>query len=870
MNKLLVIDGNSIINRAFYGIPLLSTKQGEFTNAVYGFLNIMNKFIDEIEPTHLAIAFDLPSPTFRHKMFDEYKGTRKGAPTELIPQFKLLRGLLDLMGIATISVEGYEADDILGTMAFNFEQKGFEVYIVSGDKDTLQLATNMTTIKLPKTSKGVTTVESYDYDKVVETYGVTPKQFIDVKAIMGDTSDNIPGVKGIGEKGALKLITEYGSIENIIENIEDVKPKGVKEKFSSNIELAKLSKVLATIDCHVEFELDDELLEMTDFYNEEAKAELIRLELKRFLPKNEKKKKTEYEIIDINNFELQYNNVEQIFIYFEEIDGNAYFGLSVNNNIYIDAINTFSDFVLANKDLLEDNNIKKVFFDYKQFTKKLIIENLKIEVNNYFDTSVAMYVVNPLFKKFDIETLSNEFLSVDLPNMEQLVGKGRTKIRFDEIDNEDKCKYIADRASVLKDSYDILTTKMKEMDACSLYDDIELQLIDVLVEMEANGIKIDIDNVKEFGVELDKRLEELTAEIYTLADEEFNINSPSQLGTILFEKLGLKGGKKTKTGFSTSADILEKIKYYHPIVPLILEYRNLSKLNSTYVHGLIACVQEDSKIHSEFNQKVTATGRISSQNPNMQNIPTRSDLGRKLRLAFVPSAEDKVFIGCDYNQIELRVIAHLANDKTLLNAFNEGLDVHAITASQVFGCDVSEVTQEQRSRAKVVNFGIIYGKSAFGLSQELNIPLKEAKEYIDKYFENFSDIKRYLDDCIQFTKDYGYSTTIFNRRRDNYQVNSSNFIERGIGERIAMNTPIQGSAADIMKIAMINVYKRLKKENLNAKLILQVHDELILECDKAEVEKVESLLKEEMENAADLDVKLAVSTSIGNSWYELK
>ncbi len=873
MNKILIIDGNSILNRGFYGIPVLTNSEGIYTNGVYGFLNIMFKFIEEVKPTHIAVAFDVKKPTFRHNIYKEYKGTRKGAPAELIPQFKLMREVLTKMKIQIFELEGYEADDILGTISKELEDT-FEVVVLSGDKDTIQLASKKTKIMIPKTSKGVTTTEVYDFDKVMEVFGVTPIEFIDVKALMGDTSDNIPGVTGIGEKGALKIIGEYKSIENAIENSDKVKPKRASENLQLEKEQAILSKTLATINREVPIKYKADDLKIENFYNDDAIDEFLRLGFKSLLPKdikpqNSLTKDLDCTIIDISTLSKTLEQSSELSIFTHIDNENVYVSISVENKNYIVDTTDFSTVATALKNVLENQDILKIFFDYKEFYILLMKNDLQINVKNFFDNSIAMYVINPLLKNYTVEELSWAFLNSELSPIDDHLGKGRKKKKFNELESDIINEYLSIRSYINLKAYSVLTEKLKEHDQSSLYYDIELPLATVLGKMEFYGFKVDVKQIEDFGKDLDQTIEKLTTEIYELAGEEFNINSPSQLGVILFEKLELKGGKKTKTGFSTSADILEKIKYYHPIVEKVLEYRGVAKLKSTYVQGLLDCVKDDSRIHSEFQQKVTATGRISSTNPNMQNLPIRSERGRNLRKGFITD-EDYCLVAGDYSQIELRVLAHLADDEVLIDAFNNDIDIHKLTASQVYHCNIEDVTPIERSNAKAVNFGIVYGISSFSLSQDIKVTKKEADAYIEKYFETYKGIKIYLDKIVESAETLGYATTILNRIRQIPELKSSNFIQRGFGKRIAMNTPIQGSAADIIKIAMINVDKRLEKEGLKSRLILQIHDELVIETLKSEKDIVVKLLNEEMEKALQLKVKLEVDVHCGDSMYDLK
>ncbi len=872
MNKIILIDGNSIINRAYYGLPILSNKQGEYTNGIYGFLNIITKYIEEVKPTHIAVAFDLKAPTFRHRMFDGYKGTRKKAPDELVQQFSTLKELLTAMKITHISLEGYEADDILGTLSRDFEKKGFECYILSGDRDTLQLATENTTILLPKTSKGVTTTEVYDDKAVMEKYGVTPTQFIDVKALMGDTSDNIPGVSGIGEKGATKIIAEYDTLENAIENYENVKPKRASENLNIEREKAIMSKVLATINCEVPLQYNEEDFSIKEFYNEESITILRRLEIKKYIPKDVSKQEVNatYTFVDINTALEKIAGKKELYFY-QFIDESVhYFTIFIENNCII-IKDPIMPLLYANiEDILQNSKIVKVFFDFKDFLYTTDVDDIYSKAKNIIDLSVGMYVVNPILKNYQIEEIAFDTLGIELNDITELLGKGKGKKKANELEENIIGDFLIRRSSLLPEIYNEIKSKIVENKQEKLFYDIEIPLISVLYEMEKNGITLDSEALESFGKELNEKLEILTNDIYALAGEEFNINSPSQLGVILFEKLGLKGGKKTKTGYSTSADVLEKLRFNSLIVDKVLEYRGLAKLSSTYVNGLIAVIGEDKKIHSNFNQKITASGRISSTNPNIQNIPIRTELGKNIRRAFVTSSDDYCFVAADYSQIELRVLAHLSKDEMLINAFNNNNDIHAITASQVFGVELENVTPLQRSSAKAVNFGIIYGMSSFSLAQDIKVTKKEADEYIANYFATYPNIKAYLDTSIQFAKDNGYIKTIFDRVRPVPEIKSNNFIQRGFGERIAMNSPIQGAAADIIKIAMVNVNNKLKTQQLKSKLILQIHDELIIEAHKDEVEQVTTILKEEMEKATNLLVKLDVDVNTGYNWAELK
>ncbi len=882
MKKLLVVDGNSIVNRAFFGIPLLANSKGEYTNAIFGFLNILFRFIEEEQPTHLAIAFDLPKPTFRHKMFNDYKGTRSGMRDELREQIPMLKQLLSKMNITMLEIEGYEADDILGTLAHKLENET-EVVIVSGDRDTLQLATEKTTILIPKTKAGKNIVERYNHNDIVELYGVTPTEFIDIKALMGDASDNIPGVPSIGEKTAMKIILEYKSVEKAIENAEIIKPKKASENLIEFKEQAIMSKELATIflDVPIEINLDEFIID--NMFTVEAYEEIKRLELKSLFKKFEggavsegvvENEVTEFETVTFENFLFiidELGKEKALFIHTEQFDGEIFVAITTENKNYLVVESDEYDKVaIANfLNLLFNLEVEKVFFDYK---KALLLQNIlnknTIIKNVVFDTVVAMYVVNPTKSSYGYNDIALDVLGKMYKSEEDFFGKGKSR---NTEDRQQVYKYILDHALVTKECYGEMLNTIKESKQEMLLNEIELPLVKVLTDMQIRGMRIDKEQLTLFGVKLNTHIEELTQEIYDLAGEEFNINSPSQLGVILFDKLGLKGGKKGKTGYSTSAEVLNKILMYHEIVPKVLEYRTYTKLKSTYVDGLLAVINDETgKIHSEFNQTITATGRISSTNPNLQNIPIRTELGRELRKVFISESEDFVFVGADYSQIELRILAHIADDKAMIDAFNNGVDIHRLTAAQVHGISVDEVTPRQRSDAKAVNFGIVYGISAFSLSQDLGIAKYEADRYIENYFAQYPSVKNYLDKSVDFAKENGYAVTIFNRKRNILELTSSNFIKRSFGERIAMNTPIQGSAADIIKIAMNNVSNRLEKEKLKSSLVLQIHDELIISTHKEEIDVVKNIIKEEMENAAQLKVKLDVDINVGANWFELK
>ncbi len=880
MKKLLVVDGNSILNRAFFGIPLLKNSKGEYTNAIYGFLNILLRFIDEEQPTHLAIAFDVPKPTFRHKQFSDYKGTRKGMRDELKEQIPALKSLLGKMNITMLEIEGYEADDVLGTIANKLEND-IDVVILSGDRDTLQLATQKTTILIPKTKEGKTIVERYNDNDVFDLYGVTPKEFIDVKALMGDSSDNIPGVPSIGEKTALKIITQYKTIENAIEDAENVKPKKASENLQEYKEQAIMSKELATIFLDVPMEFDAEQYIIDDLFTKDAYEEVKRLELKSLFKRfesdiieHQNEVPLEYEQITGENFLFAIDEItsaSRVFVNIDNVVDVLCMSVCLDNKNYV-AIESemFDKGLMANViNMLAGSSNEKVFFDYK--TALLINNELNGSTNIknvIFDTVVAMYVINPTKSSYKYNDIALDMLGEIYETADDIFGKGK---KASAEDSDKLIKYVLQHSLIAKNSYEKMLETIKENEQLELLNEIEMPLTKVLADMQIRGMRVDKEQLIEFGENLDVHIEELRSEICDLAGEDFNVNSPSQLGVILFEKLGLKGGKKGKTGYSTSAEVLNKIKYYHEIVPKVLEYRTYTKLKSTYVDGLVHEINEKTgKIHSEFNQTITATGRISSTKPNLQNIPIRTELGRKLRKVFIPSDENYIFVSADYSQIELRILAHIANDENMIEAFNNGIDIHTLTASQVADVPVERVTARQRSDAKAVNFGIVYGISAFSLSQDLGISKFEADRYIESYFTKYPSVKNYLDESVEFARENGYAHTIFNRKRNIVEITSTNFVKRGFGERMAMNTPIQGSAADIIKIAMNKVSDRIEKEGLKSELILQIHDELIINTHCDEVEQVKTILREEMESATSLKVKLEVDINEGENWYKLK
>ena len=876
--KILLIDGHSILNRAFYGIPDLTNSEGRHTGAVYGFLNILFRILDEEKPDYLTVAFDVHEPTFRHKIYSQYKGTRKPMPSELREQVPLIQEMLTAMGIKIVSKGGYEADDLLGTLARKSEQKGMDVTILSGDRDLLQLATEKVMIRLPKTSKGKTTIEDFHGEQVLEKYQVTPPQIIDLKALMGDSADNIPGIPGVGEKTATKLIVQYGSIENAHDHLEEIKPNKAKESLRDHYDLAQLSKTLATINTDSPLEYDYQEARLGNLYTQEAFQLCKRLEFKNLLSHFENVS-AEEETLEENFFTCEdLAGAESIFEKAAScgyvgidllMDDEAVYGLGIaltkEEIYYIPSEGLITGEYLCGKvrDLAE--TVILCAMDIKALLKHVRIS----DASRIFDTGIGVYLLNPLKSSYSYDDVAREYLDGSIfPSREDLLGKTTFRKAWEE-SREGLFRYACYVAYTVCASRELIEEKLKETDMWKVYQDIELPLVFTLHSMEQWGICVRGEELKLYGEKLSVRISELEESVYQQAGEKFNINSPKQLGVILFEKMELPGGKKTKTGYSTAADILEKLAPEHPIVKDILEYRQLAKLKSTYADGLGAVIAEDGRIHSTFNQTITATGRISSTEPNLQNIPVRMELGRLIRKVFVPE-EGYVFLDADYSQIELRVLAHMSGDEMLIRAYREAQDIHRLTASQVFHVPFDEVTDLQRRNAKAVNFGIVYGISSFGLSQDLSITKKEAADYINKYFETYPKIKGFLDGQIEMAKEKGYVVTMFGRRRPVPELKSSNFMQRAFGERVAMNSPIQGTAADIIKIAMNRVYKRLTEEGLKSRLVLQVHDELLIETKVEEIEEVSRILEEEMKGAAALSVELDVDMHQGNNWYEAK
>ena len=866
MKKLLILDSNSILNRAFYGVRYLSAKDGTPTNAIYGFLNILLKLIKEQEPDYICAAFDVKAPTFRHKQYEGYKAQRKPMPEGLAAQMPLAKDVLRAMGVTILEKEGYEADDIIGTVARLCEESEISCFIATGDKDDLQLASDKTKVILTVTKSGYNETIIYDDKAVKEKYHVTSTEFIDVKALMGDPSDNIPGVKGVGEKTAMSLIEKHHSIEYIYENIDDIGLKGAMlQKMKDGREMAFMSKELATINRNTPIEFNAEECVFDGFENNCELYEILkRLELNSIIKK-----------LDLSGGDNVKEN-EDIFkdFSYQVGDKNMISGDKVTvvldfdgDNISSAAVGAGNNAVVLNeqddiKELLEDDSIAKVMFDVKEAIVKL---NGRIDIKNISDdTAIAAYLVDPAKNEYTIEKLASEYFGtvIEKPEVKQLS-------LLDDVET-DRSEYLAKCAVALGVLNERIGDKIKENGQEKLYHEVELPLVTVLAHLEINGFLVDDNQLKEFADKLGEKIDALTNEIYMLAGEEFNINSPKQLGVILFEKLELKPVKKTKTGYATNADVLEKLRDKHPIVNFIMEYRQLAKLKSTYCDGLRAVVNPNThRIHSVFTQTVTVTGRLSSTEPNLQNIPTRTELGREIRKMFV-AKEDYVLVDADYSQIELRVLAHIANDETMINAFRNNEDIHAVTASQVLGIPLEDVTKEQRSSAKAVNFGIVYGIGEFSLAQDLHISVKEAKAYIESYLEKYHGVRNYMESIKEQAKKDGYVKTMLNRIRYIPELKSPNYNIRQFGERVALNTPIQGTAADIIKLAMVRVDNRLINEGLKSKLILQVHDELIVEAHKDEVDKVKQILSEEMQGAMELNVPLKVDMSTGHSWYDAK
>ena len=894
--KLVLIDGHSILNRAFYGVPDLSNAEGLHTNAIYGFLNILFKILEEEKPDFLAVAFDVHAPTFRHQMYEGYKGTRKPMPEELREQVPVMKEVLKAMHVVIMEQAGLEADDILGTLAKQAEKQGMEVSLVSGDRDLLQIATEHIKIRIPKTKMGRTEIEDYYAEDVLAAYEVTPTQFIELKALMGDTADNIPGVPKVGEKTARALMVEYGSLENIYAHVEEISKKSIRESLQENKALADLSKVLATIKTDCDITLDYEAAKAEGYFNPEAYSIFKRLEFKNYLNRFEKQDTAEQNKVaetfqmleDLEGFLAvvkKAQDLPQVGMLLMQEAGVLYgvaLSLSEEENVFYapkqgktEVMGQLSLFEEVQETVGEESQVREALVQLSAKTKVVTFDIKRQydylaqdETEHYFDVLIAAYLLNPLKNDYDLETIASEHLGMMIPGKAEVFGKEKQSLVLEKA--PEKCRdYYCYGAYVARKTTAVLVEKLKNTGMYQLMTEMEMPLSLVLYDMEKEGVSVRREELKTYGDALISRIQELEESIHRQAGVNFNINSPKQLGEVLFESMQIPGGKKTKTGYSTAADVLEKLAPEYPIVNEILEYRGLTKLKSTYADGLAVYIGEDERIHTNFNQTITATGRISSTEPNLQNIPMRMELGRRIRKVFVPR-EGCVFMDADYSQIELRVLAHMSADEQLIEAYHMDQDIHRITAAKVFHTPFEEVTDLQRRNAKAVNFGIVYGISSFGLSQDLSISRKEATEYIEQYFATYPKVKEFLDKLVADAKEQGYITTMFGRRRPIPELSSSNFMQRSFGERVAMNSPIQGTAADIIKIAMIKVWKALKEAGLQSKLILQVHDELLIETRKEEVEQVKQILSENMKKAAELAVTLEVDLHVGDNWYDAK
>ncbi len=895
MEKLIVIDGNSILNRAFYGImgsKMLQTADGTYTNAVYGFLNIMFRILEDENPEYLVVAFDVKSPTKRHEMYSEYKGTRKGMPDELAVQLPIIKKVLEAMNIKVLEKPGYEADDILGTLSDWGDKQGLKVILLTGDRDSFQLAKDNVIIRIPRTKQGKTETEDFDANKVFETYQVTPKQMIEVKGLMGDTSDNIPGVPGIGEKTALNLIQKYKNIDQLYEAIENGDPniKGKqKEKLVENKELAYLSRTLGTIDLEAPIEKSLEEFRI-ETWDKEAVLELFKeLRFKRFIEKfqlensqTEKKLEDLFEIVEISNIEEiseKLKSRKELFYYFEtESDEQAFIIKKKikKMQVYLKPEKKVYSIKFEPKEwqaIFENETILKC--GYQQKDDYILLKQVGIKPKNMmFDTRIAMYLLNSGTNLYSLEEVARQHLNLEIEDYEKTDNQEQN-VQTSFFDNELEVKQETNYKNaiysyIIGEVKSVLEEKLREVNQLELFLNVEMPCVEVLAEMRYTGVFVEREDIEKMSENLKQEIDKMSKEIYELAGQEFNINSPKQLGEILFEKLELPFKKKNKNGYATDVDTLEKLTQEHPIIEKVLYYRQISKLNSTFVEGMLPFINPNTKrIHTTFHQTVAATGRLSSSDPNLQNIPTRTDLGKQIRKLF-KAEEGKVFLDADYSQIELRVLAHMSQDEIMIKAFQEHNDIHQICASQVFGVPLEEVTKEMRSHAKAVNFGIVYGISDFGLAEQLGIKRKEAKQYIDSYLEKYHGIEKFMEEEIEKAKEKGYVETMFHRRRYIPEITSNNYMVRKFGDRVAMNAPIQGTAADIMKIAMIKVYHELNNRNLKSKIVLQIHDELIIEALESEKEEVSRILRECMERAAELSVQLEVDLQEGKTWYQTK
>lgn len=884
---MIIIDGNSLVYRTFYGIRPMATTKGIPTNAIYGFANILLNIFDKYKPDYLGVAFDEKKPTFRHEEYDVYKAGRLKMPEELQTQIPLLYSMLKVMDIRKISLEGYEADDLIGTISKCYSKEGISVSIVTGDRDAFQLVDE--NIKVLYTKKGISDLDIIDEAAISDKYNVTPTELIEVKALMGDKSDNIPGVAGVGEKTALKLIQEYKTLDEVYNHIDEQKGK-LKEKLIEDRENAFLSRHLATIvtEVPVEFNLDEfkvnnyQNSETIDFFTDlECYSIANRIAPEEIHPAEDIKVNKEIiyinEIKDLKSLIQEVNKKEEVFLSWvipHNINNNrtlAAFAIGIEEKIYyIENSIEEEDIMTSIKDILQNDELRKIGHNFKDLYVLCMEYGINI-VGTIFDSYIAAYLLEPSDNRYDVNDLANKYLQITVKNKGDLTGTGKNQLSFLEVMEDDRKEFITNNCQILFDLYPILSRDITDLGMGMLYEEIEIPLMEVLAYFEYQGFNIDKGELNRLDKEFDKNLIQLTDDIYGFTNKKFNINSPKQLGEILFDELKLPVIKKTKTGYSTNAEVLDKLKEYHPIIEKILEYRTLAKLSSTYIKGFKGMLENNGhKVYSSFNQTVASTGRISSSDPNLQNIPIRMEMGKLIRKIFIPTNDKYVLVDADYSQIELRILAHISGDETLIDSFIKGEDIHKRTASEIFNIPLAEVESIQRSYAKAINFGLIYGKQAYGLSQDLNISRKEAQEYIDMYFGRYPKVERYMENIVIEAKEKGYVTTLYGRRRSIPEINSRNKVIAKSGERLALNTPIQGSAADIIKIAMVRVYYKLKNKKMKSKLILQVHDELIVDTLIEELEEVKALVKDEMEKAAELSVPLTVDINVGKNWYETK
>ncbi len=874
VENFVIIDGSSLLNRAFYAIRLLSNKKGIFTNGIYGFLNMLDKINADYNPKYMCVVFDRKEKTFRKDMYEEYKGNRMKFPDELSVQFPILKDILTKMGIKVLDKAGFEADDLAGTLT-TINCEGVKKLLITGDKDYLQLIKDDTDVIITK--RGVSEFDTYNKDKMNEVYGLSPDEFIDLKALMGDQSDNIPGIYGIGEKTALKILSEYRTIENLYEHADELSKNKTNQRIIEGKDMAFLSKKLATIVKDVDISMNIEDYKIKDQDDEALREVYEDLELNSRLKSLGSTKKVEavennleVEILDKDNLDIL-KNLKDEFIFYITTDTDKYLSSKIVYITFIlDKVYIIkTDNLSVIKHILESSEIKKVSHDIKKVY--VLAQKEGIKINNFsFDTAIAYYLIDSNKSNYSIQSMAMDYLQRQINSFEDIYKKEKIKEKLvSAVDMNTAEGVLSNEIKTIKDAYPILKEKIDSLDERTLFYDIELPLSEALADMEFIGFKVDRDELLRLGDEYDELIKEKERIIFSLAGEEFNINSPKKLSEILFDKLGIKPIKKTKTGYSTDAEVLEKLSDKHPIADQIVEYRTYQKLKSTYIDGLKDLIDETGRIHSYFNQTNTATGRISSQDPNLQNIPIRTEAGRKIRKAFV-SEEGYTLVDSDYSQIELRILAYIANDEKMLHAFKEGFDIHRKTASEVFNIPFDEVDSEHRSRAKAVNFGIVYGISDYSLSQDLKISRKEAKEYIDKYFEKFSGVHKYMSDVVEKAKEDGYVKTLFNRRRNIPELQNSNFNIRAFGERVALNMPIQGTSADIIKIAIVKIFNKFRDDCLDAHIIVTVHDEIVVEVKKEELDKVRNIIRTLMENIDGLDMDLKVDINQADNWYDAK